>query len=461
VSPSLRQYVLDIGAELPRRPGLRHQALKGGDVLSAKRTRDERRHREEFEFTALAKESLRFCPKAIWKPADSTCSARTSILIAMLSIVIFCRNCVAGGWVVSSPLLLARRLALVALAFLIAGMTGRLPGQTLPALATVGAVRTLTPDQARQARPVRLTGVVTALSGWKNSFFAEDSTAGISVHRTDNADVKIGDRVEVTGVSNAGLFAPVILASYVRVVGHVPLPPARRVKYSDTFGGQEDSQRIEVEGVVHSARFSKLFEHDILLLKVELGGGEMTAMLQTFAGIDSGRLIDSTVRVRGVCSISFTQKRQFVGLAMFIPNPGDIDIVQPANVDPFAVSATPLGSILQFGQAPHRVKVAGFVTYQIPGHELYLQNGHDGIRIQSSSNELVGAGMRVEVVGFPAAGDYAPTLKDGIFRVAGSANPIKPLRINARDVIANKGGFFQESFCVRQRISSFWSMPRG
>ena len=94
----------------------------------------------------------------------------------------------------------------------------------------------------------------------------------------------------------------------------LPLPRARRVTYNDTFGGREDSQRIEVEGVVHSARLSKLFERDILLLNVELGGGEMRVLLQDFMGIDSNRLIDSTVRVRGVCSTSFNQKRQFVSV---------------------------------------------------------------------------------------------------------------------------------------------------
>jgi diguanylate cyclase (GGDEF)-like protein len=339
--------------------------------------------------------------------------------------------------------MLARSLAIVPLAFALAGTPGQLRSQTLPALTRVGAIRILTPDQARQARPVRLTGIVTALSGWKNSFFLQDFSAGISVDRTDNADVKAGDLVELTGVSNAGLFAPTILASYVRVVNHVPLPHARRVGYSDTFGGREDSQRIEVEGVVHAVRATKLFERDILLLNVALDGGEMRVLLQDFAGIDASRLIDSTVRVRGVCSTSFNQKRQFVGLAMFVPDRGDIDILQPANDNPFAAPATPLSNILQFGQTPHRVKVTGLVTYQIPGRALYLQDGHDGILIQSSSNELIQPGRRVEAVGFPSTGDYSPVLKDAAVRVVGHGNPVKPLRIKAHDVIVQKGGFLQ------------------
>ena len=313
-------------------------------------------------------------------------------------------------------------------------------------MTTVSAVRALTPEKARQGRPVKLTGVVTALSGWKNSFFVQDATAGISVDRTDHVDVKVGDQVEITGASNAGSFAPLILASHVRVAGHGALPPARRVLYSDTFGGREDSQRIEVEGVVHSARMSKLFERDILLLNVELGGGQMNVLLQDFARIDSGHLIDSTVHVRGVCSTSFNQKRQFVGLAMFVPDRGGIDVIQPAKDDPFAAPATPLEEILQFGQAPHRVKVTGWVTYQNPGHAFYLQDGHDGILIQSSSNQLVGLGGRVEAVGFPSPGEYSPILKDSVFHVVGYEKPLEPLRISAHDVMVQKGGFFQVAY---------------
>ena len=335
------------------------------------------------------------------------------------------------------------RIAILAIAFVSVLISGQLQGETGPVLRTVTAIRNLSPDQARQARTVKVTGVVTALSGWKNSFFLQDRTAGISVDRTDTANVRVGDQVEIKGVSNAGLFAPTILASQVRVIAHAPLPSARRVNYSDTFGGQEDSQRIEVEGVVHSAHISKLFDHDILLLNVELGGGEMRVLLQDFAGLNYGGLIDSTVRVRGVCSTSFNQNRQFVGLAMFVPDQRGIDVVEASDQDPFSAPATPAGNILQFGQAPHRVKVIGIVTYQIPGHAVYLQDGHGGIRVESLSSERIEVGRTVEAVGFPARGDYAPVLKDGVFRVAGYGKAVKPISISAHDVIVQNNGFFQ------------------
>jgi diguanylate cyclase (GGDEF)-like protein len=317
-------------------------------------------------------------------------------------------------------------------------------------ITTISQVRSLSPERSSRLIPVKLHGVVTAFSGYKNSFFLQDRTAGISVDRTDTANVRVGDLVEVTGTSGAGLFAPVALASHVLVEGKASPPAAARVDFGDLFGGAQDSQWIEVEGIVHSANVSDLFGHNILALSLEIGGGSVRILLQDFAGMDSSRLIDSTVRVRGVCSTSFNQRRQFVGQAMFVPDRRDIQIVHPA-ADPFTGPALPVRSVLQFGQGRHRVKVIGISTYQIPGQALYLQDGEDGIRVQSSLRESVAPGKKVEALGFPVMGDYSPILEDAIFRVVGDAAPVKPLKINAQDVIP-QGEVFNQAAHDQQLV---------
>ena len=231
------------------------------------------------------------------------------------------------------------------------------------------------------------------------------------------------------------------MASLVTVVGHISPPPARPVNLEDMTGGAEDSQWVEVHGVVHAAWMSKLFGHDVLYLKLDLGGGSINILLQDFAGIDYSRLIDSTVRVRGVCATDFNGKKQFVGLNMFVPDRKDMDILQLADADPFTMPTTPVRNALQFGETLHRVKVTGISTYQNPGHYVYLQDGTDGIRIQSSSKVMVEPGKIVEAVGFPVMGEYSPILEDGFVRVLGAAAPILPLRIAAREVITRQAGF--------------------
>ena len=106
-----------------------------------------------------------------------------------------------------------------------------------PRLDKVKRLRHLSSAEAERLIPVKLTGIVTDLSGYKNSFFFQDSTGGISVDRSDSADVHAGDKVEIVGTSGPGLFAPVVLApSKVTVTGHSAPPPTHRFMYGDLFG---------------------------------------------------------------------------------------------------------------------------------------------------------------------------------------------------------------------------------
>lgn len=309
-----------------------------------------------------------------------------------------------------------------------------------PVLTHVIQVRQLSQNQARQKYPVRIEGIVTDLPGFQNSFFLQDSTGGISVDRTDKADVRTGDRVMVSGVTAAGLFAPSLMISSVNLLGHGSPPVPTRVSYDDLVAGAMDSQWIEVHGIVRSARISKTFTADVMILVLDLGGGSTRVILQDFAGIESAHLIDATVRIRGVCTSNFNDKRQFTGLEMYVPDRRDLTILSAAPLDPFVSAAVPVRNVLQFGQSQHRIKIAGIVTYQVPDHALYLQDGSDGIGVQVSTRVLIVPGTKIEAVGFPAMGEYAPILEDGIVRIVGHASPPQPLRIVAGEVIvASKG----------------------
>jgi len=321
-----------------------------------------------------------------------------------------------------------------------------LPPVSVPEDATltqVTEVRRLSPQAAELRKPVQLRGIVTDLSGYRNSFFFQDATGGISVDRTDNANVHTGDVVEITGTSGPGLFAPVVLASYVKVVGHGPPPPARRVNYGDLFGGAQDGQWVAMAGIVHSARIAEEDGHIVLWLSLEIGGGSVRVLIHDFKGIDLAHVVDSKIRVQGVAATEFNQKRQFSGLDLYVPSRQFLDILEPANRDPFDVPATPVANALQFGQTQHRVKIVGVSTYQAAGHAIYLQDGADGIRVQSLSKQSIGPGRRLEAVGFPVLGDYAPMLEDALFRDLGPAPFVKPVAIVASHVITMDGDFYQ------------------
>jgi signal transduction histidine kinase len=334
------------------------------------------------------------------------------------------------------------------------GLFGSLNGilvshaQETSTITTVNKVRALTPEQAGHKLPVRIHGVVTVLSGWKSSFFFQDSTAGISVDRTtDSAQLEAGQEVEISGVTGAGLFAPIILASDVKVLGKGEFPRTRLFDFSELAGGQQDSQWIGVRGVVRSATVRPSWGRSALFLTIDIGRGNLiTARVHDFPGSGFENLVAAGVYLRGVCATEFNDKRQFVGLRLFVQNLADLHIEEPAPAQPFNGPTTPPSRLLQFSNHEgvtgiRRVKVRGTLIYQDVGHGLYIQSGPDGVFAHSKQTTTVPIGSELEVLGYPAVGSYSPVLDDAVFRSTGNNIPIASKPMRASDAIVVRDGF--------------------
>jgi diguanylate cyclase (GGDEF)-like protein len=338
-----------------------------------------------------------------------------------------------------------RLRALVSLLFAIAGAPGQFRGQRLPELTTVRAIRSLSPDQAGQARPVRLRGVVTVVSGWKSSFFFQDATSGIFVDRTnDFPQLKPGQFVEVHGVTAPGNFAPVVKTNNVTVLGTGKMPPARFLGLDKLAGGKQDSQWLALRGIVRSAVIEPSWGRLVLFLNLDIGAGNMIKVrVHDFWEAAWHRLPGATISVRGVCGTVFNDKRQFADLRLFVSSLEEVKVERPAPADPFDLPLRPLGRMLQFGDAGgfiQRVKVSGVVTYTQPGQGLYLQDGALGVYVQSRQAAPIALGSRLEVVGYPATGRYSATLDDALLRVVGMAHPLAGLVQTAAVMIVEKNG---------------------
>jgi hypothetical protein len=120
-------------------------------------------------------------------------------------------------------------------------------------LRTVAQVRALTLEQARQKYPIHLKGVITYRAPEYQVTFFQDETAGIFVW-VEQAELQItvGSLVEVDGSTTPGDFAPSIEHARIRVLGRAALPAPRRKSVEELLTGQEDSQWIEIHGIVHS-----------------------------------------------------------------------------------------------------------------------------------------------------------------------------------------------------------------
>ena len=314
-------------------------------------------------------------------------------------------------------------------------------------LKTAREVRALPTGEAKTGQPVRVRGVVLVLSGWKNSFFLSDGRTGISVDRNDVVpELHAGDAVEVTGKSSAGLFAPLIISDQIQVLGRGRFPEAPLREYWELEGGAQDSQWVQIHGVVHSARVSESWGRSVLFLKITLmGGSEITARVYNFEGIDAAKLVDAEVTVRGVCGTNFNEARQFIGLRLFVADRGSVTINRAAPEDPFGLPAQTPDSLQRFSSshAPHhRVRVFGTVTYQKTGEGLYLESDDKGVFVETEETAPVAVGTKVEAVGFVATGAYSPRLCSAIYRVIGQGQKATPAAVRADEIIrTNADGF--------------------
>ena len=286
----------------------------------------------------------------------------------------------------------------------------------LPVLTKASQVRELSATQAGWEFPVKLRGVVT-MSARSTRTYVEDDSAGIYVRmRGVRANLKTGDVVEIEGTSNPGWFTPVVVAKKVQVLGTQPLPEPQPVSLFQMATGQYDSQWVEAYAVVREAHSAE----GVVRLKLSDRDGTFMANIPT--GLTPTNLVDSVVRIRGVCVSLFNNKRQITGVEMWTPSTAMVQTVEPA-ADPFKLPKQPIVSLSQLRVRTvlqRRVKVAGIVTAYEVGKSFFVQDADDGVQVFPSDKTNVRPGDRVEVAGYPTLGNYGTVLGDAVFRVTGN-----------------------------------------
>jgi PAS domain S-box-containing protein len=299
-------------------------------------------------------------------------------------------------------------------------------------LRSASQVRQLRPEQAGQHLSVRLKGVVTYDDELLFSRFVQDETAGIYVHELTNMPPMVqGQLVEIEGQTDAGEYAPIVVPTTVRVLGEAELPSAKPATLEDLVSGREDSQFVEVSGTVRSVRFEE--ESRNYLVDVVTGGERFTVYSRQLPVTNTEALVESVIKVRGVCSTLFNRQRQLFGFRLLVPRATDLEVVKPSRLSPFAVPTQPIRSLLQFaaqGTSGHRVKVAGTVVYHEPGVALFIQDETEGLQCQTRQRTPLGVGDKVEVLGFPAKGEYTPVLQDAVYQRSSSGQSPVPVTIN-------------------------------
>lgn len=316
-------------------------------------------------------------------------------------------------------------------------------------LTTAREVHSLTREAAQRQYPIRLRGVVTYFNRPTEMLFVQDATDGIFVRilANDRLELKTGDLVEVTGVSVAS-FAPDVDKAHITVLGRAPMPRIRPESEHSAFLGREDSRWIQLGGIVRSV----VQEEAESVLTLVWGNDRYNAHVLAKAE-ELRPLVDAEVELQGVCGALFNGKRQLMGIELYVPGKEHIRVLRPGAQDPFAIPARAIQDLLLFsgqGDAGHRVRVRGTVTFDDHAGSIWIQDSTAGVQVRDISALDVAPGDLVDAAGFPEAGKINPLLSGAMIRKVGGGAPPEPVHLSIEE--AMKGGHDAQLVQVEGRL---------
>ena len=307
-------------------------------------------------------------------------------------------------------------------------------------LTAAAEIRNLGSDGASPGLPVRLRGVVTYSEQTDfHAIFLQDESAGIYVKDVADETIQQGQVVEIEGVTASGDFAPIVQAHTWRILGTAPLPKARAVTAAEMRGGQLDSQWLEVHGIVRAVTPHTPGRY---YLEIAMERDPLRVMLSGFPEDRIPALVDSRVRVRGVCFTKRNSSKQWLANYLGVSGIEQVTIEESAP-DSAALPVQTIARLFRFppvGTDGHRVKVQGIVLYAQPGGMAFVKDETQALQVQTRDNFPVAPGDRVEVLGFPVGGGFYPLMEEARLRVV--EHGVLPLPIPAAiaDVMAGRFG---------------------
>ncbi|MGH7172221.1 MAG: histidine kinase dimerization/phospho-acceptor domain-containing protein, partial [Gemmataceae bacterium] len=294
--------------------------------------------------------------------------------------------------------------------------------------------------------PVHLHAVVTYYDPYidprHGALFVHDASGGVFVSVPDRPILPIhaGTLIDISGVTASGDYAPIVAHASIRVIRESHLPSAPRVSLTRLFTGAEDGQWVEVEGLVHEIRYSR--SHRDVTLELATDAGPIPATTVTKEGFDYSRLIDAVVSIQAAAAPIFNRNRQLNGVHIFFPSLAQVKVLQAAPADPFSLPIRPIKSLLQYEPDVtfrRQAHLRGLVTLEWPGSTLCIESDAQGLCVLTAQKTVVHTGEFVDVVGFPATGEYTPTLEHAIFRAAGRGGPAPAVPITGEQAVS--GGY--------------------
>lgn len=302
-------------------------------------------------------------------------------------------------------------------------------------------IRALPAERAEEGLPVRVRARVTFIDSGR-TVFIQDDTAGTFFRPTQSIEnLNIGDEVEVTGITEDGLYVPGIDQAKFQVVRrHGAPPPAQPATYDDLASGRLHYQRVSVRGVIHSVSAT---DESTSLIRLSLGNRTLDVHVDSPVA-DAPNLVDAEVQISGLAAGGINDRRQLVQPYLRLTHWNDIAIQEA----PQTKDETPLLSVSRLMRfepslqnAPHRrVRVRGIVLAAFPNGRLFLRDQESeplssiAIHLAESQPARLPPGQLAEVAGFPRMSGFSAHLEDAVVISTQDGSPPEPVLADWKQV---------------------------
>ena len=335
-----------------------------------------------------------------------------------------------------------RWLALSAQAVAVAAAAAQEPAALAP-LTTCAAVKTLPREVAAQKMPVHITGVVSyreALFYSTNSAFVlHDGTEGVYCTLGPDldkllADLQVGEKIEVVGVSGPG-FTSLVEVTGVKRLGPGTLPPSSPSKLWKLQNGRYDCALIGLEGVVR-----RMHKDGLGGYRLELA--EETGTFSAFVPAQEGELpeslVDARLRMEGTCFALFNPRGECTGVNLRLTSPRHLVVLQRGPEDPFEAPLASSLALNRFRSGPallHRRRLVGTVMLHRKGQFFYLMSNQRTFRVHTRQQDALEVGDVVEASGFVERTPHFGILVESVFRINGHAKIPPPQRVPLEELL--------------------------
>jgi len=301
---------------------------------------------------------------------------------------------------------------------------------------TVAELQRLTADQASQAIPVELDGVVTYSDPEWGLLFFHDPSGPLFVlvaHGRAKARYPAGERIHLSGVTSDVDGSPFLAQPKIRVLGQGKLPVPERRSLAELNAQLGDSQIVVTKGVLQSCDVA----WDRVCYRIFDGETKAWVVLPEPNSPAAQRLIGSAVEVTGVSGGHQDASGKRVGAQIFVDKLEDIEVEKLAAAGPIPVgNKAALKTVnaierLSNAQAARAlpVELQGVATYSDPEWGLlFVRDSTGSIYINAhATTKAYASGTRLLIDGVTGAGDVGPIVVQPKIQVIGHESLPNPV----------------------------------